>query len=167
MGSVIREFRDYPDRNAHTVDGNEVGNIFRVLKDGSLWKSSASGSGEDKWTGLDESQFTLTFDLTLASAGQRYAAAPRDGKVVAIYSIIDAALTTGDEDLTAKIGGSAVTGGAITITQSGSAAGDVDSATPSAANTFSEGDALEVETDGANGTAANCQVVWVCEPYGS
>ena len=49
-----------------------------------------------------------------------------------------------------KIGGTAVTGGLITVTASGSAANDVDVVYPTALNTVVIGDALEIETDGAS-----------------
>lgn len=86
----------------------------------------------------------------ISTAGQSYIPVPAGGKVIKIWSAINGAIATADATLTAKINGTAITGGAITVTQSGSAAGDVDSATPSAANDVQEGDALEIETDGAS-----------------
>ena len=55
--------------------------------------------------------------------------------------------------MTPKIAGVPVTNGAITVAFSGSAAGDVDSSTPSAANVISTGEAIEIETDGASTNA--------------
>jgi len=54
-----------------------------------------------------------------------------------------------------------VTGGGITVTQSGSAAGDVDSATPSGANYVAEGQAIEMITDGGSSTACECIITFV------
>lgn len=56
------------------------------------------------------------------------------GTIVKIISNLQAALATGDATITAAIGGVAVTNGVVTITQAASAAGDVDLATPTAAN---------------------------------
>lgn len=56
------------------------------------------------------------------------------GTIVKIISNLQAALATGDATITAAIGGVAVTNGVVTITQVASAAGDVDLATPTAAN---------------------------------
>lgn len=65
-----------------------------------------------------------------------------------ITTITSAALTTGNEVITPAINGVAVTGGAITITQSGSAAGDIDLSEPSAANVMEEGDVLTLTVSG-------------------
>lgn len=77
---------------------------------------------------------------------------PVAGSIDTIYSVLNAALATGDATLTAKIGASAITDGVITITESGSAAGDVDSATPSAAKTVAVGDVISL-TGGGSSTA--------------
>lgn len=63
------------------------------------------------------------------------------------------ALATGDATLTGKIAGVAITGGVITITQAGSAIGDLDSATPSAANTATAGQFVEALVGGTNDDA--------------
>lgn len=88
----------------------------------------------------------------VSTAGQIYVPVPDDaeGDIVEIRSAINGAIGTADATLTAKIGGTAVTGGTITITQSGSAAGDTDVCRPTAARTVSAGDAVEIETDGAS-----------------
>lgn len=81
---------------------------------------------------------------------------PVAGTIDKIYSTLNAALATGDATLTGKIGSTAITAGVITITESGSAAGDVDVATPSAAKTVAVGDVISVTgggTSSATGTA--------------
>ena len=52
----------------------------------------------------------------------------------------------------------------ITVAQSGSAAGDVDSCTPSGNNTFTATDAIEVETDGASTGTVEVVVTIEVEP---
>lgn len=88
----------------------------------------------------------------ISTAGQCYIPVPADcqGEVIEIRSVINGAIGTGDATLTPKIGGTAMTNGAITVTQSGSAAGDVDSSFPTSARTVAAGDAIEIETDGAS-----------------
>jgi hypothetical protein len=95
---------------------------------------------------------------TLVGTGVSRVRSPARGKVVQISSIIEGVLTTGDATLTGKIGTTAITGGVITITQSGSAAGDQDYANPTAANDVVEGDELSLTCGGTNATAtvANC-----------
>jgi hypothetical protein len=90
---------------------------------------------------------------TLVGSNVYRVVSPVAGRIRKVYSVIDGVLTTGDATLTGKIGAAAITGGVITITQSGSAAGDVDSCTPSAANTVAEGDVISFTVGGTNATA--------------
>jgi hypothetical protein len=96
---------------------------------------------------------TLTFIIDdVSTAGQVYVPVPDEfgGEVVEIRTALNGAITGADATLTAKLGGTAMTNGTITITQSGSAAGDVDTARPSGANHVSAGEAIEIETDGGS-----------------
>lgn len=86
----------------------------------------------------------------ISTASSVFLASPVAGTISLIQSVIDGAIATGDTTLTAEINTVAVTGSSITVTQSGSAAGDVDSAAPSAANTVAVGDTIELITDGAS-----------------
>ena len=85
----------------------------------------------------------------LSTASSAFCVSPWRGKIVRVYSVIENAITTGDATVTMEINGTAVTGVSITVTQSGSAAGDVDSAVPTGANTVNEGDAIEFISDGS------------------
>lgn len=74
---------------------------------------------------------------TLAGAGSPVYRMPLPDRVLTITkikSIINGALTTADAVLTCRINTTNITGGAITVTQAASAAGDQDEVTPSAAN---------------------------------
>ena len=86
----------------------------------------------------------------ISTAGQIYVVSPVAGTITKIYSVINGAIATANSILTPKIAGTAITGGAITVAFSGSAAGHVDSSTPTAANTIAAGQAIEIETDGAS-----------------
>lgn len=86
------------------------------------------------------------------------------GRIRKISSVIDGAITVANAVLTTEIGGTLVTGSSITIAFSGSAAGDVDQATPTGANTFTDSQAIECITDGASTTAAACTVTYEIEP---
>lgn len=97
----------------------------------------------------------------ISAAGQAYVAVPSPGKVIEIRTVIHNAITTSNATLTAKINGTAITGGVITVTQAGSAGGDTDIAVPSALNDVQEGDALELETNAASATACRCDVTFV------
>ncbi len=97
---------------------------------------------------------------TLVGANVYYALAPVAGRVTKIWSVIEGVLTTGDATLTAKIGATAITTGVLTITQAGSAAGDVDVATPTALNVVAAGSTLSATVGGTNATASKAQVVF-------
>lgn len=97
----------------------------------------------------------------ISTAGQCYIAVPDGGTIVKILSVINGAIATADATLTAKIGGTAVTGGTITVAYSGSAAGDVDTCAPTGANTVDEGGSIEIETSGASTNTVRCFITVV------
>lgn len=88
----------------------------------------------------------------VGTAGSAFAVAPFRGKIVKMGSVIATSLSSADAIITSKINGTSITGGGWTITQSGSAAGDVDTAIPTAANNVNEGDNIEFITDGGPGS---------------
>lgn len=86
------------------------------------------------------------------------------GKIKYITSVLKNAITGADAVCKVQIDGVDVTGSGFTVTQSGSAARDVDSATPTAANSFGPDSVIGVVTDGASSTAAPLTVTLWCEP---
>mgnify|MGYP001457847100 CR=1 FL=1 len=79
--------------------------------------------------------YFLTSKITdISTAGSTFVPVPDGGKVIKIITSIKNAISSANAALSWEIGGTAITGGGITITQSGSAAGDVDTAEPTAAN---------------------------------
>ena len=106
--------------------------------------------------------YFLTAKVTdISTAGSTFVAVPDVGNIVKIYTSIKNAITSADAAITFEIGGTSVTNGAITVTQAGSAAGDVDSSTPSAANRVEEGGSIEIISDGASATACEMIVTFV------
>lgn len=101
---------------------------------------------------------------TISTAGQIYVVPGFRGKIVRAYSALNGAIGTADAELTLKIGGTAVTGGVITVPYDGSAAGDVASCTPTAANGFGSLDAVEVETNGASTNSVGVVITLEVEP---
>ncbi len=79
---------------------------------------------------------------------------PVAGTIKKVYSVLKGhALATGDATLTGKIGGVDITDGVVTITQAGSAIGDKDVATPTAANVVAIGDEIQFLVGGTNDDA--------------
>ncbi len=91
-------------------------------------------------------------DVSTASSAVAYV--PVRGKVIKVGSVLGNAITGADSALTTEINNTAVTGGSFTVANSGSAAGDVDTAEPTAANNVVVGDAFEWVSDGASSTAS-------------
>lgn len=86
-----------------------------------------------------------------STAGSVYVAAPATGKLVRAYSCITNAITGADCTWSMEVNGVAVTGTG-TITQSGSAAGDVDEVVYSAPAGVNKGDTLEFISAGESST---------------
>jgi len=101
----------------------------------------------------------------LSTASSCWAAVPAIGEIVTLKTILHTAITVADAAITAEINTVAVTGLAITVTQSGSAVGDVDTATATAAKTLAIGDSLEMITDGGSSTAARVTGVFTVAQY--
>lgn len=97
--------------------------------------------------------YFLTADITdISTADQIYVTVPDGGKLIKVYSALNDAISGADAVLTVKTAQG--TAGTITVANSSSASGDVDSLTPTTNNLVVEGETIEIETDGAStGTA--------------
>lgn len=101
----------------------------------------------------------LTAKMTdISTAGTIYIPSPVAGTIAKITSIIDGTTATADAVITGKIGAVAITGGVVTVA-SGSGAGDVDTATPTAANTVAVNSNINLTTDGASTNTVAAQFV--------
>ena len=106
--------------------------------------------------------YFLTAEIEdVSTASSTFVAVPDGGKIIKIITALQGAISGGNAAISFEIGGTAVTGGGITVAHSGSAAGDVDTAEPTAANTVVEGDAIEMISDGGSSTACECVVTFV------
>jgi len=102
-------------------------------------------------------------DISTASSADTIAC-PVKGTIKKIESTLQGAITVGDAAITTKIGtpaaGTNITGGALTIANASSAAGDIDTATPTAANAVDEGELLSAISDGGSTDAAALYVTF-------
>lgn len=87
-----------------------------------------------------------------------YVVFPHTATIDKIHTVISGAIAAADKVLTASIGGVAVTNGVVTIANAASAAGDIDTATPTANKSISAGAALKLAATGASTGAARIQV---------
>jgi len=122
----------------------------------------ANGAGSGTWEKIDADAintssiknnnfitFTHTF-TDISTAASEWVVCPLAGDIQKIWCVLHEAITGADCNFSFEIAGTAVTSGGITITQSGSAAGDIDSSTPSGANTLTAGQAIEIISDGGS-----------------
>jgi len=94
-------------------------------------------------------QYSVFLDIADGSAeAVYYVICPHAGTISKIWTVTDGAVGTADITITAAIGGTGVTNGVVTIATAGSAAGDIDSATPTAANTVTAGQAVNFTVTG-------------------
>ena len=95
--------------------------------------------------------------LAISTTTSAWVVSPCDGIVSRMWNVIHGACGT-DTTMGMEIAGTNVTDGAsatiLTITASGSAAGDVDTGTADAANVITEGAAIEVTCGGEGSTAS-------------
>lgn len=100
-------------------------------------------------TSTELNEYTLALDIADGSAeAVYYVVCPHAGTINRIWSVIDGAVSTADITITAAIGATPVTNGVVTIATASSAAGDIDSATPTAANTVTAGQAINLTVTG-------------------
>ena len=106
--------------------------------------------------------YFLTAEIAdISTASSTYVAVPDSGKIIKIITSLQGAISGGNAGISFEIGGTAVTGGGITVAHSGSAAGDIDTAEPTAANDIQEGQAIEMLTGGGSTGANKLNVTFV------
>ena len=97
----------------------------------------------------------------VSTASSTFVPVPDSGKIIKIISSLQGAISGGNAGISFEIGGTAVTGGGITVAHSGSAAGDVDTAEPTAANEVQEDGTIEMITDGGSTGAKKLNITFV------
>ena len=124
----------------------------------------ANGSGSGAWTNADNNIY-LQLELDdVSSASSTWIPSPCNGTISKIQTILHGAHNGPDSVITCELNGTLVTSCAITGAQSSSAAGDVDSSTPSGANTLSIGTKIEIITSGASTNAVRLSIVLTITP---
>lgn len=108
-------------------------------------------------------RFVYAMIEDISTAGQIYVVPGFNGRIKKVSTVLNGAIATANDAITLKIAGTAVTGGTITVAFSGSAAGDIDTCEPTAARTFTDAQAIEIETDGASDNAVQLVITIECE----
>ena len=109
----------------------------------------SDGLGSGSWV---VPPYTLTTRLDdVSTASTVYIPIPFAGTVTKVVTVLEGSLTTANATVTVKNAAGASMG-TLTITQSGSAAGDIDTLSPVSNNTVTNDSRISVETDGASDT---------------
>lgn len=133
----------------------------------------ADGGGSGSWAKAGPSNLTdinnvniivVTHKLIdISTAHSEWVIPGIAGDITAIKSVLDGAITGANATISFEIGGVAVTNGNLTITQSGSTAGDVDTSTPTATNTITASQPIEIITDGGSTGTQNLTITFLID----
>lgn len=129
--------------------------------------SDGAGSGAwsfVEWDTISEKEVVVyAYVPDISTAGSNYVVSPYTGAITKIYTVISGPITGADTTISFEIAGTGVLDGGLVVAVSGSAAGVVDSSTPSSANVISAGQALEIVSDGASTGVVSANVTIVIE----
>ncbi len=132
---------------------DKVGQVVAELKDGVVQASAGP-----------QNVYLMGQWADISAADSSWQVCPVAGRIKKMWTILDGAITGADAVVTLEVNTVAVDGLSITIANSGSAAGDVDSDTPTAGHAtavVAAGDKIEAITDGASSTTAIA--TWIVE----
>ena len=120
----------------------------------------ADGSGSGSWSSRQYTIYGVIADVSTAETV--YVPIPMSGNVVQVTTVLENAITSLDATITIRDNASNSMG-TITITQSGSAAGDVDNITSLTNDDVGDADYITIETDGGSTTASRLWFTVVIE----
>lgn len=124
----------------------------------------ANGAGSGAWTAKETLiELSLEGYLENVSAVEKvYVPIPFAGTVVKILTVLEAVISSSNSTVTVKnAAGSSM--GTLTITASGSAAGDIDTLVPVSNNTVTADSFITIESDGASTNTAKLRFVVVLD----
>jgi len=146
------------------VASASVGKVYVADGAGSGTWEKVTASSIDTSTIKNLNLIPITYTFTdISTASSQWVTTPLAGNIQGISSVLHGAITGADATISFEIGGVAVTSGNLTITQAGSAAGDVDTSTPSALNILTANQAIEIISDGGSTGAVNLTVTFLLD----
>lgn len=143
------------------IDGTPFHNSYVVATVPSGGDITITGHGAKTFT----SEYALNTTIALTDGDSGHVVVPIAGTVVDIQTVLlGGAVTTNNATCTFDINGTPITDGVVTITASGSAIGDVDSATPSAANVVAVDDVISCTVSNTPGGSRTAYVTLRIQP---
>ena len=137
------------------LDGTPASNLFIAT----VTAGVVTVTGLSTATLTFNARYVLNSVVSLTDGTTGHVVAPFAGTISNIRSVLlGGAVTTNDAIVTGKIGGVAITNGALTVTASGSAIGDMDTCTPTALNTVAAGDVISFTVSNTPGGSRTAQM---------
>ena len=124
----------------------------------------ANGLGSGAWTAKETlvGETLSGYIEDVSSVETVHVPVPYAGTISKVITVLEGAIGSADATVTVK-NSSAVSMGTLTITQSGSAAGDVDTLSPSSNNTVTADSFITISSDGASTTQAKLRFTIVLD----
>lgn len=141
------QHKDITDPDIHELKG---------VATAALGSFAKANNGVTVWA-FDEDFIDVDI-ATLNVAGDYHLIMPHTGTVIKAYSVIDSPIGTNNTTITLSTGGIAMINGTITIPFAGSAAGQVNSCTPTGGNSVAQGSAIKLAVSGTSTGAARCHL---------
>jgi hypothetical protein len=144
-------------------DGYALGSTWYNTTTTDVWFCADASVGAAVWVPVGPLKITMGYQAISTKATDAAVAhfvTPFKFKILKIYTVINGALATNNATATTAIAGTGVTNGVVTITQAGSAASDIDVATPTALHTGAAGALITVTIGGAS-TATDTANVFI------
>jgi hypothetical protein len=155
------EHRNLTGSQLHEPKGAEAAALDTVY--------TSNGTGSGAWQSplknlLNANRVILSASITdISTVSSAWAVSPFAGRIIKIYVVLYGSTSTANDILTAYIGGVAVTNSAVTVVQAGSVAGSTFNSTPTALNTVTAGQAIEVRSDGGSSATQRAEVFLIID----
>ena len=120
----------------------------------------SNGSGSGSWDPLFYTLCSHINDVSVADSV--YIPVPYAGRVVRVVTVLEGSIAGANDTITVR-NTAGLSMGTLTITQVGSAAGDVDVLNPVSNNTVADNSFVRVDTDGASSSAQTLHITVVIE----
>lgn len=145
------------DINGGTLDGVTIGGASAAAATVTNLTVTGAAVFSGTVTGVDQQVVLNAVIADISTAETVWIVCPVAGTIAGVYTVIDGALASADATVTLKTSADAAIA-SIVVTQSGSAAGDVDSDTDLTNATVTAGQALKLATDGGSTNSVKCWV---------
>lgn len=143
-GSELHENKGVASASNNTVATASGGNT--------VWQKIAANN-IDNTSVFNVNKTYLTVELSDVSTAEKvYVYVPFTGTLTKVATVLQGAITGADSTITVRNNAGA-SAGTLTVSFTGSGAGDVDVLSPASNNTFTSGQVVSIETDGASSTA--------------